>query len=249
MICLLAATPQETKLLRQQLPLLPDPRFPGQSFSCYFCAEEILLLHSGIGIASAASSLTRLLERMVPELLIVFGCGGSYPASGLRNGDLALALSEYFGDLGAVDDEGFVPLSDLWRAQATDFPPLFVQKFDLQTAWLEGVAQLLAAANELTALKIACGPFVTVNSVSGTDASSRNLEQRTGGICENMEGAALAQVARHYSVPLLELRGISNPCGTRDRALWDLPAGMKVAQQAVLRLLRDLPRLRGLVCD
>ncbi len=248
MICLLAATPHETALLRRLLPLVPDPRLPGQAFSCHFCNEDILLLHTGIGIASAASSLTRLLGQQVPELLIAFGCGGSYPASGLTNGDLALADSECFGDLGAAGEEGFVPLCDLWRAQAADEPPLFVQQFDLRGTWLANATQLLQAADELSTLNILSGPFVTVNTISGTRALCRDLERQNTGICENMEGAALAQVAGFYSVPLLELRGISNPCGTRDSELWDLPAGMRIAQQAVLRLLRDLPGLRNPLC-
>ncbi len=248
MICLLAATPHETKLLRQQLPLVPDPRVPGQSFSCHLCNEDILLLHTGIGIASAAASLARLLGQLTPQLLIAFGCGGSYVASGLVNGDLALATSEYFGDLGSATKEGFVPLSELGIAQAGDAPPLFAQQFDLQSVWQSEIARLLETAPELSAVTIAGGPFVTVNTVSGTRELSLGLELRTGGICENMEGAALAQVAESYALPLVELRGISNPCGTRDPADWDLPAGMKVAQQAVLRLLRDLPSLRATLC-
>ncbi len=249
MICLLAATPHETTLLRRQLPLTPDSRLPGQTFSCYFCSEEILLLHTGIGIASAATSLTRILERSAPKLVIAFGCGGSYPASGLHNGDLALATSECFGDLGAAGEEGFVPLCDLGIPQSADALSLFVQQFNLQCPWVSGAAKLLQGAAELSAQRIACGPFVTVSTVSGTRELSQDLERRTAGICENMEGAALAQVAQSYAVPLLELRGISNPCGTRDRAAWDLPAGIKVAQHAVLRLLKDLSPLRSQPCS
>lgn len=248
MICLLAATPHETLLLRQQLPLVADARLPGQAFSCHFCNEEIFLLHIGIGIASATSSLTRVLVQLSPELLIAFGCGGSYPASGLVNGDLALATSEYFGDLGTASEEGFVPLCDLWREQTRDEPPLFVQQFDLKNVYMQQAAQLLSSAAELSDCNIVCGPFVTVNSISGTPELCQNLEQRTSGICENMEGAALAQVAQLYAAPMIELRGISNPCGTRDRADWDLSAGMRIAQQAALRLLRDIPRLRELIC-
>jgi futalosine hydrolase len=249
MISLLAATPHETNLLRRQLPLIPDPRLPGQAFSCRFCNRDILLLHTGIGIASAASSLTTLLEKLSPQLLIAFGCGGSYPASGLQNGDLALATSEYFGDLGAAAEEGFIPLADLGLRQPVAAPALFVQQFDLQGIWLDEAARLLRNADELAATDIACGPFVTVNTVSGTRELCRDLEQRTAGICENMEGAALAQVAERYSAPLLELRGISNPCGTRDSAHWNLPGGMEIAQQAVLRLLKDLPCPGNSLCS
>lgn len=248
MICLLAATPHETKLLRQQLPLAPDLLLPGQTFSGQFCNEKILLLHTGIGISSAASSLTRLLEHVAPSLLIAFGCGGSYPASGLVNGDLALATSEYFGDLGVASKQGFIPLSELGLKQPTVGPPLFSQQFELVAAWQQAAGQLLSQAKELADIQIASGPFVTVNTVSGTVELCSQLEQLEPGICENMEGAALAQAAASYDIPLLELRGISNPCGSREPTDWDLPAGMNVAQKAVLRLLKEMPRMRSLAC-
>ncbi len=248
MICLLAATPHETVLLRQQLPLQPDPLLPGQTFSCRFCNENILLLHTGIGQVSATTSLTRLLERQIPTLLIAFGCGGSYPNSGLSNGDLALATAEYFGDLGVADAQGFIPLSALGLKHPATGPPLFRQQFDLVSGWQRGAADLLRQATELASIQISSGPFVTVNTVSGTPELCRQLEQLCAGICENMEGAALAQVAAGYEIPLLELRGISNPCGTRERADWDLLAGMDVAQRALLRLLKDLPSLRSSAC-
>ncbi|MCF6179168.1 MAG: futalosine hydrolase [Geopsychrobacter sp.] len=249
MICLVAATPHETKLLRRQLPLEPDPLVPGRSFSCSFCDEDILLLHSGIGGVSAALHLTRLLERISPEFLLVFGCGGSYPASGLLNGDLALATTETFGDLGAATELGFVPLTDLGLENRTGEPALFVQYISLMTPWFRAAADQLRQATAFRSRTIGEGPFVTVNRISGTEPLCLDLERRSNGLCENMEGAALAQVAAEYEIPLLELRGISNPCGTQDRTLWDLPAGMEVAQRAVLYLLKGFSSLRSRACS
>lgn len=248
MICLLAATPHETTLLRVQLPFAPSEHLPPSTYSCHFFGEELLLLHTGVGIASAAHRLTRLLAALEPELLIAFGCGGSYAGSKLANGDLAIAASEEFGDLGAEEEDGFKPLDRLLSAGPED-APLYRQWLEMCPQLTRGASEILQTAAELDRVNIACGPFVTVNRVSGTGPLSRDLEERTGGVCESMEGAALAQVAEAFEVPLLELRGISNPCGTRDPAHWDLPAGMEVAQRAVLRLLKDLTLLRSRSCS
>jgi futalosine hydrolase len=51
-----------------------------------------------------------------------------------------------------------------------------------------------------------------------------------------MEGAAVALTCEQLSVPLLELRGISNIVEDRDMRKWDLPAGMDTAQKAILKL-------------
>ena len=51
----------------------------------------------------------------------------------------------------------------------------------------------------------------------------RELEERYHGLCENMEGAAVAQVAACHGVPWLEVRGISNMVEDRDLSKWDYP--------------------------
>jgi futalosine hydrolase len=67
------------------------------------------------------------------------------------------------------------------------------------------------------------------------------LAHRTGGLCENMEGAAVALACQQMSVPLLEVRGISNLVEDHDPARWDLPRGMAAAQHAIRVLLQTWP--------
>jgi futalosine hydrolase len=177
-----------------------------------------------------AMQLTRMLTELRPEAVILCGCGGSYPDSGLGIGDLALASSETYGDCGVTAGTGFVPLEQLNIPQQTRFAPLFQQSYKFDTPLHKRTAELLPQAH--------CGPFVTVNNCSGTPEISRQLQQQTAGICENMEGAAAAQVCAEFSCPLVEVRGISNPTGTRAEDLWNIPLGMRVAQEAVLTLLQ-----------
>lgn len=248
MIGLLAATLEETALLRQRLPFLPDSLFPGTGFSCRENNQQIRLLHLGVGLVSAAISLTQCLERQRqrPEVLIAFGCGGAYARSGLINGDLALADREVFGDLGITAEHRFIPLADLHLP----LPDILAvqQQIELDKGWRQLVLESLEQATELRSRRIMTGTFISVNRVSGTPELSQALEDCWEGICENMEGAALAQVAKAYGIPLVELRGISNPCGSRERARWDLPGGMQVAQQAVCHLLQNLPQIRNQPC-
>jgi futalosine hydrolase len=53
-----------------------------------------------------------------------------------------------------------------------------------------------------------------------------------------MEGAAVAQVCETYGVPFLELRGVSNMVEDRNLDNWDLEGAGKMAQQALIALLR-----------
>jgi len=231
MVLVLAATPAETALLRQQLNT-------SNSFLCAdrealrgnLCGVPVVVGHGGIGAMLMAMQLTRMLTELRPTAVILCGCGGSYPDSGLGIGDLVLANSERYGDCGVTTDTGFIPLEQLNIPQQPRLAPRFQQSYKLDTHLYKRAVQLLPQAH--------CGPFVTVNNCSGTPALSRQLQQQTAGICENMEGAAAAQVCAEFSCPLLEVRGISNPTGTRADELWDIPLGMRVAQEAVLTLVQ-----------
>ena len=200
-------------------------------FSGQLEGKDILLSHGGIGQVNMAICLTHLLEEYRPEKVFLCGCGGSYPASGLKNGDLALATSEYYADLGVATAEQFIPLEDLNLPQDTELSPRVKQSLPLDP-------ELLVRAQEILPDAI-CGPFSTVNCCSGSSELSLELERRSGSICENMEGAAAAQACENFGVPLLELRGISNPTGTRDPQQWDVVGGATAAQQGILKLLKN----------
>jgi len=90
-------------------------------------------------------------------------------------------------------------------------------------------------------LTLHIGRFVTVSTVSGTMAQGIALSSRFGGICENMEGGAAAQVALLYGVDCLEIRGVSNLVEDRDLSRWD----MALATQ---RVQEFIPRFIGALC-
>jgi futalosine hydrolase len=51
----------------------------------------------------------------------------------------------------------------------------------------------------------------------------------TGALAEGMEGAAVAYAASRFGVPFAELRGISNLCGPREGARFDLEGAIRNA--------------------
>jgi futalosine hydrolase len=236
MLLLIAASPVETRILRRHLAEPRSLEFSRHRIlSAGLCGQEVILAHCGIGQVNMALQLTRLLSRFDPEAVLLFGCGGSYPDSGLAIGDLALARQESYGDLGVQTGTEFVPLDDLKLPEDAAFAPSVRQTLFLDDTLYHWAQRLLPDCTG--------GAFVTVNCCSGTPAYSQALQQRWGGICENMEGAAAAQVCAEFEVPLLELRGISNPTGTREASQWNIAAGSAAAEHGILELLKhDLPQ-------
>ena len=244
MIALLAAVSEETRLIRQSLQDFQQQPVNGITLMTgRIAGHEVCLAHSGIGKAAAAATAITLLCNLQAEGLLLFGCGGAFPGSGLAVGDLALAKVEIFGDEGVATGKGFHDLAEMELPMRKTAGHLFniwpIDQHLFDWAW-----PLLSEHAGRTHTNIASGPFVTVSTCTGTTAKAREIENRTGGLCENMEGAAVALACQQLSVPLLEVRGISNLVEDRDTSRWDLSGGMAAAQNAIMALLKAWPEPR-----
>lgn len=223
--------PFETAWISSQLTH-PRHIILGKFTALQGCLHEfkVLIFHLGIGKTNAAHGTTLLLEKFYPKILLLIGCGGAYRGSGLQPGDLAIANREIFGEEGVITPQG-------WRSTHFLNLPLlrkgdraYYNSFEIDQAVLNRAMAILHKFNPKV------GPFITISEVSGTQQKAEEMEQRFHGICENMEGAAVAQLCTLYEVPFLEIRGISNLVKERNREEWDLSAAAHISQQAALDL-------------
>jgi futalosine hydrolase len=238
MILLIAAVPLETELLRRELAPCEVRRCGGRAlYHGTLAGQTVALQHSGVGKANAAATAALLLERLRPEAVLCFGCAGAYPGSGLKIGDLVLASEELYGDEGALTPTGFLDMRELGfpLAEAPGGERWF-NRFPTDPELL-GRSHRQIAAQAQAGRRVAVGPLVTVSTCSGTTTLGEELARRTGGLGENMEGAAVAQLCARFEVPFLEVRGISNLVEDRDLSRWDLGTACSAAQQAVRAVL------------
>jgi futalosine hydrolase len=177
---------------------------------------SIAVVRTGVGPVNAAHAVTLFVAEHGARAIVVCGVGGAYPASGLHVGDVVCAASECYGDLGATSRAGFLDMKALGFPVVEAPTPLF-NEIPMQVFPLERRV-----------------PFVTVSSCTGTDVVARDLERRTAGAVESMEGAAIAHVAHLHGVPVGEVRGISNIVTNRDTTTWRLKEAAAAAQEAVL---------------
>jgi futalosine hydrolase len=177
---------------------------------------QMAIVRTGVGPVNAAHAVTLFLATTGARAIVVCGVGGAYPSSGLDVGDVVCAASECYGDLGATSPSGFLDMKALGFPVVEAPSPLFneipMQVFPVQRRV----------------------PFVTITSCTGTEDGAREIERRTAGAVESMEGAAIAHVAHLHGVPVGEVRGISNIVTNRDTTTWRLKEAAAAAQEAVL---------------
>lgn len=232
-----AATTRELSLLISGLE--EKERFQAGHREAYrgeVAGRPVILAMTGIGKINASGAVTALLERFEPELLINTGCAGAYRESGLAVGDLAIAATEIIGDDGVLTPDGWHSLELIGIPTVEKNGESFFNQIPL-SRWALDKAAFVA---ETAGVVLRKGPFVTVSTVSGTLVRGEELSRRFGGICENMEGGAAAQVALLYGVDCMEIRGVSNIVEDRDLSRWDIQSAVEHAQNFITRFIGSL---------
>lgn len=188
--------------------------------------DDVALIVTGVGAVNAAHGVTVAIMQQRPDAIISCGIGGAYPSSGLHVGDVVSAEHEMYGDLGAQSPRGFLNMRALGFPIVAGPTPLFD----------ELPLQVLPTSRRAR--------FVTVSTCTGTDATAREIEARTRGGIENMEGAAIAHVAHLHGIPVGEVRAVSNIVTNRDAATWKIREAAEAAQIAVCDWLRTFDSKR-----
>ncbi len=233
-ILITASVEKELSLLVRELgATLLDGTGPRRAWRAEAPLHPIYLALTGIGKVNAAIIATHMIERFRPTLIINTGCGGAYSGSGLSVGDLAVATAEIYGDEGVLTVNGWHTLEIIGIPSVERKGNRYSNEFPLS---MEQAAKVFHFATSL-GLPVKRGKFVTVSTCSGTSRRGDELEELFGGICENMEGAAIAHTALLYDTPFLEVRGISNMVEDRDISKWDIPRSVEMVQRFLCKYL------------
>lgn len=180
----------------------------------------------GVGRTNAACATTEAIinawKRGGVDAVISAGVAGALPQESetdcAKIGDVIVASTCVYAEEGIITARGFSTMQSLGFS---------LGDFEGNAVPVDG--QLLDQLGG--AFRI--GPIATVATCSGTAAAAREVTQRTGGLAEAMEGAAVVHAARRLKVPAIEIRAISNTCGDRADQIWDLPAGLAALGKAV----------------
>ncbi len=237
-LALLSSMPFESNMIRAAMKNVSMSTVAGKKmYQGTLTGGNVILMNSGIGKINAAHSTTCILERFPVVGFINMGVAGAYAGSGLGNGDIAVASKEIFGDDGVIEANGWSSMESIGIPLVQHGRKKYFNEFPLDNRLYKKMIRSINSTSFQPRIKQ--GPFVTVSAASGTPSRARELERRFKGICENMEGAAIAHVCALYKIPFCEVRGISNTSGVRDRQKWDL----KTAAENCQKLLMESTKL------
>jgi futalosine hydrolase len=223
--------------------------------------RRVALAVSGLDKVNAAHLLTCVLQAMKPRprLVLQTGIAGALPSVGefipATIGDVVLATQEAYSDTGTSTPHGWRSARELgWPValyEGEETGGVFPLDGRLVTAALGIVAAAAAREDEdaFAAIRpeqhprVFAGPCITASQVTGVNAEARELAERWEALAESMEGAAAAHICALYAVPFLEVRGISNVVGDRDRAHWQVRRAVAAATWAARAIVDALEKL------
>jgi futalosine hydrolase len=213
-----------------------DIGIPFETFINERGAARVIILRTGIGKAAAAAATASLILSRRPDLIINTGCGGASPASGLSTGNLAIATGEIFADDGVETPAGWRSMEQVGLGIAEYGNARLHNRIPLSPKSAADACLLAASLG----IPFHAGMFLTVSTCSGATNRGEEIVSRFEGICENMEGAAVALTASLYEVDCLEVRGISNLVEDRDLSRWDIPAAMSAVTAFMTKLIERI---------
>jgi adenosylhomocysteine nucleosidase/futalosine hydrolase len=174
--------------------------------------DEYETVRAGIGLAECAARTAKVIAERKPDMLILAGFAGAYPAGNLAKGDTVLVERENSFDLGSLRDDTFRPLS----------------KSDGD-----------AALNYYMCHTLLPDTFrrVTSNTVNIANLGRGNSLLPSAEI-ENMEGAAFFAVCNAMRTRFAEIRTISNIAG-EDPSQWIFREAAARLAKAVISTLSN----------
>jgi futalosine hydrolase len=172
--------------------------------------HDVELLLTGVGPVEAACSVTRALAQQRYRLLVNAGLAG------------AIGGAAEIGEGVAVSDE-------VLELGLEDGRPIELPEGHRVVDKVHSDIRLVAAvANR--GCRVVRG--ITVARVTSSEETAERIARLGAGV-ESMEGFAVLRAAQLAGIPAIELRGISNRVGSRERSGWSFEAGQRGLQHVL----------------
>ncbi|NBC32304.1 MAG: 5'-methylthioadenosine/S-adenosylhomocysteine nucleosidase [Alphaproteobacteria bacterium] len=191
----------------------------GRTFRCGRLNDvAVIVVRAGIGKVNAALASTLLCQHFGCRALALSGVAGAI-APGLQLGDAVVADRLVCYDYGAQVDGAFQayqpgtpPLPTIRSSPGYEIDPALLTRVRDSVTGM--VLPILPGRSEaIPPPRLLVGPILSGDTLVNCAAMRASLYTQFGGLVVEMEGAAMAQVARRFRVPALVVRAVSDLAG------------------------------------
>ena len=181
---------------------------------------------TGVGAISTVYHLMELLKKEKFELMIQVGIAGSFD-NGLSLGTAVNIEKELLAEMGVQENNEYKDIFSLNLADRNERP------FS-DGGLLNPYQHLLSKSGLINTIA------VTNNSITTDAIIIDRYKYKYMASIESMEGAAFHYVGIMQSIPFIQIRGISNYVGERNKQNWKIKEALYAATDACHLLLDQL---------
>jgi len=223
-ILIVAATHSEISQLYERTELLRkhDDYFSNHLFNGY----ETDILVTGIGIASTAYRLGKILSKNNYDLALNFGIAGSFNRN-IKPGEVVNVEYDIISELGAENGLSFLKFDELKIEQTSHSRTIWEQRNNLPIT--NSVIQSLRPVTG-----------ITVNTVHGNTETIDKIIQLFHPDVETMEGAAFLHICNEEKIKCAQIRSVSNYVELRETANWNIKLAIENLNQKAFEILETL---------
>jgi adenosylhomocysteine nucleosidase len=174
----------------------------------------VRLLLSGIGMVNAAASLARALFDELPPFVLNYGCAGAHRFD-IHPGDVVVGSCYVHHRSVTILPDGVERYTGMF-VSATEITSV-VNQIDASSVLLSVAERLVDSwrpepwpGSDNRAPQVHVGPVGSADAWAQSMSMIERIHADHGTLCEDMEAAALAQVAVMHDVPFLAIKDVSN---------------------------------------
>lgn len=223
-ILIVSATCKEIKGLRENFKLISKENIFLSEYM--FNEKHIDILITGVGIASTAYRLGKILSLKKYDFAFDFGITGALKKN-INIGAVVNVTSDIISELGAENGNTFLKFDELGMSEMT----------------MERTVYFTKNKNEINIPEISILPVVkgiTVNTVNGNNETISNVVKRFLPDVESMEGAAFLYACEQENIKCAQVRAVSNYVEERNIKNWNIDLAIKNLNDVALKILNAL---------
>ncbi len=183
------------------------------------------VLITGVGIPSTVFYLTKKLIEKNYDFAFQAGVAGTFDNC-FNLEKVVLVKEDAFADLGIDENGKFTTLFETRFLGKNDFP--YTDEF------------LINNNSFFEKNKLPVAKAVTVNKITDDPLQIKNIQQKFTAEIESMEGAAFHYVCLQQKINFLQIRGISNVVGERDKTKWQIKNAIENLNKELLKIIKNL---------
>jgi futalosine hydrolase len=187
---------------------------------------EIIFYVTGVGAVSTVFNLSEILHKEKFDVIIQVGIAGSFDKQ-LALGDAVVVEKELLYEMGVFENNHYKTVFEMGLIDGDTKPFTSGTLINPHTVLLD-----------LTGLKKAMA--ITNNEISTSVTKIKLYNEKYGAEIESMEGGAFHYVAIMKSISFIQLRGISNYVGDRDKNNWKIKEAILSYSDVCNQLIKKL---------